>query len=115
MAVARFDEFALLFAFWSSIVFMLGYTVISPWWRYTVGRAIVALDAALTVTLLPSALYYMFGVSPRESALRWYVGFSLVLVGLVALWRLWVIWSVQSDATPRHTDDLSITEEEVRS
>jgi hypothetical protein len=114
MAVARFDEWAVLFAFWSSLAFIAGYTALSPWWRYMVGRAIVALDVALTLTLLPSALHYMFGFSPRAGFFPWYSGFALTLVGLITLWRLWVIWSVQNDATPRHADiPLPNNEEEV--
>lgn len=113
MTVAKFDEVALLFAFWSSVVFILGYTAASPWWRYKVGRAMVVLDAAITLTLLPSAARYMFGVSPHGHVLLWYAGFSLVLVGLISLWRLWVVWSVQSDATPRHTAAALLDEKEV--
>lgn len=113
MTVARFDEVALLFSFWSSIVFIVGYTLISPWWRYVVGRAIVALDSAITLTLLPSALKYMFGINPRLSFFAWYGGFSLTLVGLIALWRLWVIWRVQVDATPRHGDAAALLDKDV--
>jgi ABC-type multidrug transport system permease subunit len=112
VGVAKFDEWALLFEFWASIVFIAGYTLISPWWRYTVGQAIVALDAALTVTLLPSALRYMFGFNPRAGFFPWYTGFALTAVGLVTLWRLWVIWSVQNDATPRHDNSPLFTNEE---
>jgi hypothetical protein len=101
MTVARFDEIALLFSFWSSIVFIVGYSVISPWWRERISRAVVALDACITLTLLPSAVKYMFGVSPRSHFLLWYTGFALLLVGATALWRLAVVWAVQRGATPR--------------
>lgn len=113
MAVTTFDEFAVLFSFWSAVVFILGYTAISPWWRYSVGRAIVALDAALMLTLLPSALHLMFGLMPRTSFFAWYDGFGFVLVGLICLWRLWVVWRVQKDATPRHQAAVPLLDEEV--
>jgi hypothetical protein len=103
MTVAGFDEFALLFSFWSSLVFIVGYTLISPWWRHMVGRSIVAMDVALMLTLLPSALHLMFGLSPRAGFFGWYDGFGFILVGLIALWRLWMFWRVQTDATPRHS------------
>jgi hypothetical protein len=102
MAVVRFDEFALLFSFWSALVFIVGYTAFSPWWRYRVGRALVALDAALFVTLLPSSLHLMFGFSPRGNFFGWYDGVAFIAVGLTALWRLWVVWRVQTESTPRH-------------
>ena len=104
MTVASFDEFALLFSFWCSVVFIVGYTAISPWWRYTVGRAMVVLDTALFLTLLPSALHLMFGFNPRADFFGWYDGIAFIGIGLAALWRLWVIWRVQLDSTPRHRE-----------
>lgn len=104
MSVTSFDEWALLFSFWSSMLFLIGYTIASPWWRYKVGRAIAALDTCIVVTLFPGTLRDTFGIDPKISFFAWYGGFSLLLVGFTTLWRLWIIWSIQSSATPRHTE-----------
>jgi hypothetical protein len=88
-------EPAVFFAFACSAVFAAGYTVIAPWWRSAVGRAMVAMDAALMVLLLPSALHYAIGLNVANPFFRGYYVGSLVLTGMIALWRLWVIWREQ--------------------
>jgi hypothetical protein len=104
VTVAGFDTFALIFSFWSSVAFLIGYTIISPWWRYVVGRALAALDACIMITLLPAALRDMLHFDTKADFFTWYGGFSLLLVGLTTLWRLWVVWSVQTSGTPRHVE-----------
>lgn len=92
----RFDEAAVLFAFFSSVVFAAGYTLLAPWWRYAAGRAMVSLDFGLTVALLPAVLHYLAGLSLMHAFFAWYYGGSLILVGLIALWRLRVVWRLQT-------------------
>jgi len=103
MAVLTFDKVAVLCAFFASIVFMTGYTILAPWWRHPVGRAIVSLDFALSAALTPSVLRLLFGVNIQTLWFAWYYGLALLSVAAITLWRLWVIFAVQRDAlAPRH-------------
>ena len=98
MTVITFDKIAVLTAFFSSVLFLVGYSVLAPWWRHPVGRAVASLDAGLTFALLPAALHQLFGLSLISMFFAWYYGGSLFLVAGITLWRLVVIWTVQRDA-----------------
>jgi hypothetical protein len=87
-------------AFCSSLLFLVGYTVMAPWWRYTVGRAFASLDAAVMLTLLPSVIHLWFGVSITSAFFAWYEVTSFFVVAATTLWRLATIRQVQSSATP---------------
>lgn len=98
MTVITFDKIAVLTAFFSSLVFIVGYSILAPWWRHPVGRAVASLDVGLTFALLPSALHQLFGLSLISMFFAWYYGCTLFLVAAITLWRLVVIWTVQRDA-----------------
>jgi hypothetical protein len=106
MSAASFDNIAALTAFLTTVVFLVGYSVLAPWWRNPVGRAVASLDVALLLALLPSALRQVFGLHfTRDGWFTWYYGATLLLVSAVTLWRLAVIWTVQRDAlAPRERD-----------
>lgn len=89
-------EVELLATFFSALVFIAAYSLLAPWWRYSIGRTIVALDAAVALTLLPQTLHMLFGVHVL-SDIRW-AWFTLVTFGavpVVILWRLWIFWRIQ--------------------
>jgi hypothetical protein len=95
----------------TSLLFIIGYSVRAKWWRYRVGRAVVSLDAAVTVTLLPSALHLIFNFHTTGTFYNWYHVVSLFLVALTPLWRLYTINYVQAHRDP--PDDDQPEKEEV--
>jgi hypothetical protein len=82
--------------FAASLIFIIGYSRIAPWWRYAVGRAVVSLDIVLAVTLLPSVIRLAFHLHPNTFFV-WYAAISLFFVSGVILWRLATIRHVQLD------------------
>lgn len=105
MDVATFDYDAVLAAFFSSTLFLLGYTLIAPWWHSSIGRAVAFLDAGLVVTLAPSALHQILGFTLQDLFYAWYYGSSLYLVAAITLWRLVVIVRIQRKAVARRPVD----------
>ena len=101
MAVVTFDKVAVLAAFFSSVLFIIGYSAVASWWHHPIGRAVAFLDCGLTITLTPSALHQMLGLDLTDLFFAWYYGVSLSLVALITLWRLVVIIRVQRADTPR--------------
>jgi len=99
------DSAVVYFAFGAQLVFIAGYSRRARWWRYEVGAALVALCGALAVALLPMVLHYAIGVNLTHPWFRWYDRASLLVVGLVTLWRYWVIRRVQQQELRR--DDRS--------
>jgi len=96
MAATDFIEPAIWFSFSCSILFVLGYTKIAPWWRNAVGRAMVSLDVALMILLTPSVAHYSFGWTVGDTFFLWYYVGSLILAGLITLRRLAVVWRIQN-------------------
>lgn len=103
MTAASFDNAAAITAFFSTLTFLVGYSLLAPWWRNPIGRAVASLDAALLFALLPSMLHLVFGLNVAQYHwFAWYYGASLLLVSAITLWRLVVIALVQHEAlTPR--------------
>lgn len=79
----------------ASILFIVLYTVLAPWWRNPVGRSIVGFDAALTLTLLPTALHDLLGLNLAHPVFAWYDLASLWAVAGVTVWRTVVMVRVQ--------------------
>lgn len=93
--VADFDEAAILFAAAMTVLFLVVYTLVAPWWRRSTGRGVVAFDAAVFLALLPSALHYLLGVNLVNAFFAWYYGCSLLSAGLITAWRTVVVVRVQ--------------------
>lgn len=104
MAVATYDEIGWLCAFWSSVLFLIGYTLIAHWWNRPEGWTVASLDMALILAVLPAALHYILGVNTRDVFFAWYYGSSGLLVAVVTLARLAVIAWVQQHDTPSRKD-----------
>jgi hypothetical protein len=103
--IADVADTAALTAFFSTIVFITGYTVLAPWWRYSVGRAIVSLDGALFATLLPTFLRLVFHVNNHVFFYAWFTIVSLFLVAATTLWRLMTLSRVQHHASQAPTPE----------
>jgi len=104
MTAVSFDHVSAIVAFFSTLTFLVGYSLLAPWWRSPVGRAVASLDMALLLALLPSALHLLFGLNVSYPWFAWYYGGSLFLVSAITLWRLAVIWVVQHDALVARDD-----------
>jgi hypothetical protein len=92
---------AVVMAFVSSILFVVGYTRMAPWWRYAVGRAMVSLDAVITFTLLPGVLHLVFHINTADAFFAWYRVISLFAVAGTTLWRLYTVHRVQAAESDR--------------
>lgn len=79
-----------------SLAFIVLYSVLAPWWRYSIGRSIVALDGALSLTLLPSVVHHMFGFrSAADPFFAWFTVGAFALVPCVIVWRAVIIVRMQ--------------------
>ena len=82
---------ALPAAFWAALIFISTYTVLAPWWRTSIGRTIVAMDAGIMLTLLPAVLHLYLGVSEGSPSYAWFTLCAFLLVPSSILWRTWVM------------------------
>lgn len=87
---------AVLFAFFSGIAFMVGYTAMAKWWQSEIGWARISLDFGLSMALSPTFIHVAFGTHIENSQLfAWYTISAIFFVGLVALWNLAIVARVQ--------------------
>lgn len=103
IALADNADAAVITAWAASVVFVIGYTfkwpgkIRAPWWRYRVGRAMVSLDVALMLALLPTVLRLVLHLNASHFVFfTWYFIVSLYVVAATTLWRLRTITYVQS-------------------
>lgn len=97
VVVSDLADAAVITLFFSSIAFIIGYSVRAPWWRYLVGRAMASLDIALVITLGPATFQLVTGVQLNITFSDWYGIVSMFIVAGVILWRLWTIWHVNHE------------------
>lgn len=82
-------QIVVLFAFFSAIAFVLGYTAMAKWWKSDIGWARISLDFAIAMALSPAFLHVAFGVHVDDSVgFAWYSIGAIALVGCVGLWNL---------------------------
>ena len=93
-----------LFACAGSVAFLAVYLLLARGWRTEIGRALITLDAGLTLLLGPTVLARMFGLSLAGIWYDWYSVASFALVGIATWWRAWFVVKVQWRA--RHGGDL---------
>jgi MFS family permease len=86
---------AVIAAFAASVLFIATYTALASWWRSEIGRALVMLDAGLSLTLGPIVFHHLFGVNVSSPAFAWYDLGSITLVALATLWRTWIVAKTQ--------------------
>jgi hypothetical protein len=83
-------------AFWSSVAFVAWYSLLAPWWRSAIGRAIVALDSAIALALLPSVLGLMLGrQAVASTAYQWLTVCALGCIPVITCWRMVIVWHLQ--------------------
>jgi hypothetical protein len=83
-------------AFWSSIAFVGWYSLLAPWWRLPIGRAIVALDSAIAFALLPSVIGLLWGEQAVVSVIyQWLTVCALGCVPVITCWRMVIVWRIQ--------------------
>lgn len=78
---------AVVLVFCSSIMFIIIYSVIAPWWRTTIGVAMVTLDLGIAMLVSPAAIDVMLGDHSMKLGLTWYTLASLAIVTLAINWR----------------------------
>lgn len=83
-------------AFCAAVAFIALYSAIAPWWRSPLGRNLVALDASISLTLLPSVLHHALGVSSADTpAFAWFTVLAFGFVPVVIVWRAWILCRIQ--------------------
>jgi hypothetical protein len=95
-----------LVAFLASLAFVVVYSLMAPWWRSPIGRALIMLDASLALTLAPSVLHHLTGISIIASTgFAWYYLVTLTMVAASTIWRTWIIYRAQRPAAAPVTDE----------
>jgi hypothetical protein len=89
-----------LLAFFTSLLFVVGYSALAPWWTHRVGWSVVLLDITLGLVLLPNTLHLLVGMSTTGLFFTWYRCLSLFAMSAVTLWRL-VLVKMAQDAMTR--------------
>jgi hypothetical protein len=97
-------------AFCSIVAWVIIYTILAPWWRDPIGRALVIKSILIAALLIPTTLALFFHSTPMDSrAAAWvYVG----LVGAITPAMIWrsVVWikasrrDMAAGAPPVHSD-----------
>jgi hypothetical protein len=85
-------------AAWATLVFILLYTWLAPWWRNPFGRMIVFLDAALFFALLPGMLHDDFAVHVTGGFWDWLVVTAVGTIPVVIVYRIRWLWRLQGAA-----------------
>jgi hypothetical protein len=94
--LADASRYVIQAAFWCSVGFVVWYSICAPWWRYPVGRAIVALDSAIALALGPSVLGLMFGVRLIASIIfSWLTVCAFAAIPAITIYRGWIVWRAQ--------------------
>lgn len=93
---------AVFFACAGSVAFLAVYLLLARGWRTEIGRALIMLDAGLTLALGPSVVHRITGLSLASIAYAWYFTGSIALVGAATWWRTWFVIRVQWRS--RHQD-----------
>lgn len=86
---------AVIASFAASVLFVATYTALARWWRSEVGRALVALDTGLALTLAPLVLHRLSGLNVSSLGFAWYYFGSLTLVAGATLWRTVIVVRTQ--------------------
>ena len=85
-----------------SVLFPVVTTFFWAWWRSEWGWNIILLEACIAATLLPTVLLIDFGID--DIPLRWIQAVSLLLVGMVIIWRGLLIWRTQRAGNTRELE-----------
>ena len=90
------SEWVIQLAFWSSLAFVAWYSAWAPWWRSSIGRAIVALDSAVALATFPTVLGLIFGAAVVASAFfAWLTVFAFGCIPVITIWRMVIVYRIQ--------------------
>lgn len=93
--LADLSNDVVFFACAGSIAFLLAYILLARGYRTEIGRALIVMDAGLTLALGPSVLHRLTGLSLTSMSFAWYFVASIALVGAATWWRTWFVIKVQ--------------------
>lgn len=86
---------AVFFACAGSVAFLAVYLLLARGWRTSIGRALIMMDAGLTLALSPSVVHRLTGLSLASLWFSWYFVASIAIVGVATWWRVWFVIKVQ--------------------
>lgn len=94
--LADLSAWVVQLAFWSSLAFVAWYSLVAPWWRYPIGRAIVALDSAIALATGPAVAGLIFGAAVVSARFfQWVTVAAFGAIPLITVWRMVIVWRVQ--------------------
>ena len=94
--LADASKWVIQLAFWSSLAFPVWYSIWAPWWRSSIGRAIVALDSAIALATGPATIGLIFGASVVASPVfSWTTIFAFGCIPVITAWRMVIVFRVQ--------------------
>ena len=94
--LADASEWVVQGAFWCSLAFIAWYSILAPWWRSSVGRAIIALDTAIALATLPSTIGLIFGAEVVASRFfQWLTVCAFACIPVITIWRCVIVWRLQ--------------------
>jgi hypothetical protein len=94
-------EPAVLFAFACSLVLIVVCASALRIVRSEAARAMVAISVVLVLLLAPSVLHVLTGLNTSRPGFAVYYVATLVLSGVIELWRAWVVVRIQRRARRR--------------
>ena len=93
-------------AFFASVAFIVVYSLLASWWHSSIGRALIMMDASLSLALAPSVLHQLTGITIVASkGFAWYYLVSISLVAASTMWRTWIVYRAQRPAAAPATDE----------
>jgi hypothetical protein len=88
-----------------SVAFLAAYILLARGYRTEIGRALIVMDAGLTLALGPSVVHRLTGLSLASIGYAWYFVASIAVVGLATWWRVWFVLKVQWRGRPKPPED----------
>jgi hypothetical protein len=74
--------------FFTAVAFILGYTILAPWWRRSIGWTLVLLDFVIAVLLVPDMLRLLLGINVTGSEFWTFTTLgAIAAVPLIITWR----------------------------
>lgn len=95
--------FALWFAWACGLIFLFGYSKLTPWWRRRAGWVVSMHGIADIFFTTPLVLHFVWHNVGTSGWFRWYFAGSFTLAGLIELLRLWMVWTeIKRRRVPPH-------------
>lgn len=79
-----------------SSIFVVYYGIFSPWYRTPFGRALLTVDAGISVALLPAFAHFALNFDLYDNMGMTIVEFcALTLVGVAIAYRIFTLWEAK--------------------